>query len=485
MAPAQSHHIASINESYDTYMVVLKVSGSGIRLFDQTLHNSMARGPTYRVLCHDLEAAHSASGTRGSASSTTSGMQVFSLDRPEGKKTAGFQAQSIFGQEINITELIMFMSSKPVDSSRKASYALDIGISKHCTSMEDLSGEDCKRVGVAYIYLEPKFSTQGVQRMQIMDIKSRVPVGQMQVEYLIVTNPHGYGCKVARPPWLSQMVQLDAGHRGAGSGCRADLNGCPLTENTVESFNFAARHGADMVELDVMCTADGVPIVYHNYNLDSINMPAQIDELTLEEIRNLRHLTIHDKNCKHTQVDKIINRSSQPFPTLEEVLRDVDQSCALNIELKWAQTLASGKSEAIQYREINDNVDRIMDCIYKHSNGRPILLSTLNADIAIILRLKQTKYPVLFLTTGDSQRFKDPATKSVKSAIHLAQAFDMAGINPNADKLNESLVRYAQDRGLLVYAWGRIESAQTIKELKRFGLNGVIYDKIDLIKPQD
>lgn len=483
MAPIPSHHMAS-NEAYSTYMVILKVYGAAIRLFDQTLYNPIVRAPAYRVLCHDLEAARS-DASLGSTGSSASGMQVFVLDKPADKTSSGFQNQSLFGQEMSSTDLVMFMSQKPIDSSRKASYALDIGVSRHRTSMEDLSGEDCKKIGTAYIYLEPKFSTQGVQRMQIMDINNRATVGQMQVEYLIVTNPLGFGAKVPLPQWLSHVVQLDAGHRGAGSGCRADLDGCPITENTVASFNFAARHGADMVELDVMCTADGVPIVYHNYNLESINEPAQIDELTLEELHHLRHLTIHDKNCKHKQTDKILDRNSLPFPTLEEVLRDVDKSCAMNIELKWAQMLPNGKSEAIQYREINDNVDRIMDCIYKHSNGRPILLSTLNADIAIMLRLKQTKYPVLFLTTGDSQRFMDPATKSVKTAIHLAQAFDMAGINPNAAKLNENLVRYAQDRGLLVYAWGKIESAQTVKELKRYGINGVIYDKIDLIKPQD
>lgn len=476
MAPIPSHHMAS-TESFSTYLVVLKVHGSAIRLFDSSL-NSMSKTQNYRILCHDLEARLESQG---------SGVQVFVLDKsatPTDRSV--FQIQQLLGQEINPTDLAIFMTA-PIHSSRKASYALDIGVSRQSTSMEDLSGDDCKKVGTAYIYLEPKFSTQGIQRMQIMSVHNKAPIGQIQVEYLIVTNPIGYNVKVPRPAWLSHVTQLDAGHRGAGSGCRADLPGS-ITENTVASFNYAARHGADMCELDVMCTADGVPIVYHNYTLTKQPGAIQIDELTLDELRDMRHHAIHDENCKHKKENATTiaqTEGSQPFPTLEEVLRDVDKSCGLNIELKWAQLLPNGKSEATHYREINDFVDRILDCIYKHSNGRHILLSTLNADIAIMLRLKQTKYPVLFLTTGDSQRFNDPTTKSVKNAIHFAQAFDLAGINPNAANLNEHLVRYAQDRGLLVYAWGEIKSAQAIKELRRIGLNGVIYDKIDLIKPQD
>jgi len=477
--------MATDDETYSNYLVLLKVHGSNIRLFENAtspLQTAVGQ-PSYRIACRDLE--------------NRKDVQVFVLDKPA--TTVGkslFQSQQLAGQEVNPTDLAIFLTA-PIDSVRKAAYAIEVGISRHSNSMEDLSGEECKKLGTAYIYLEPKFSTQGIQRMQIMGTHTKAPVGQMQVEYLIVTNPAGYGVKAPMPAWLSSVVQLDAGHRGAGSGCRADLQGRPITENTIASFNYAARHGADMVELDVMCTADGVPVIYHNYTLNT-KQPVQIDELTLEELRRLRSYSIHDENCKHgsttttttttnsSQVQVVeLDSDSQPFPTLEEVLRDVDKACALNIELKWAQMLPNGKNEATQYREINDFVDRILACIRAHSNGRPILLSTLNADIAMMLRLKQTTYPVLFLTTGDSQRFHDPATKSVKHAIHLAQAFDMAGINPNAKMLNEFLVRYAKDRNLLIYAWGDIKSAQAVKELRRFGLDGVIYDKIDLIKPQN
>lgn len=470
----------------ETYLSILKVRGDTIKLGTHDEAQTISKTHSVRILCQDLDTQQSGG---------TSNIKVFVMGE-DGSVTdkGGFQNQQQPGHLIKTTDLAIFMTA-PMARTRKASYAINLGLSKLSTSLEDLhhSDEDCRKVGTAYIYLDPQFSTQGVQRMQIIGTHSKMPIGQIQVEYLIVTNPAAYGISAPLPNWISRVAQLDAGHRGAGSGCRADLPGS-ITENTIASFNYAARHGADMCELDVMCTADGVPVVYHNYILDTTNQSPtqtiQIDQLTLDELRNFKTAGIHDKNCKHNkEITKVnessLSKSSQPFPTLVEVLNDVDRSCALNIELKWPQLLPNGKSEATHYREINDNVDRILNCIYEHSNGRHILLSTLNADIAMMLRLKQLQYPVLFLTTGDSQRFNDPTTKTIKGAIHFARAFDMAGINPNAAKLTEYLVRYAQDRGLLVYAWGKIETAQAIRELRRTGLNGVIYDKIDLIKPQD
>lgn len=468
-----------IQASYNTYLTIFKIRGDAIYLKHHDEKNrSLNNTHSFRIVCQEMDNR-----------TTGSDVKVFVLnDSITPSDKCIFQYQKSTGQALNNDDLLLFMAP-PMSASSKASYSLNILATKHNSSMEDLSETSYVKIGSAYMYMDPKFSTQGVQRMSIIGTHSLAPIGHMQVEYLIIKNPAAYGAHVPRPSWLSRMAQLDAGHRGSGSGCRADLPG-PVAENTVASFNYAARHGADMCELDVMCTLDGVPVIYHNYMLGSNELGAtQIDQLTLKELRSIKNPILHDKNCHHEpgsdQERMRAERSSHPFPTLEEVLKEVDQTCALNIELKWPQLLPNGKSEATQYREINDFVDRVMSCIYEHSNGRAILLSTFNADIAIMLRMKQAQYPVLFLTTGDKERFNDPITKTIKNAIHFAQAFDMAGINPNVATLTEYLVRYAQDRGLLVYAWGKIESTQAIRELKRIGANGVIYDKIDLIKPQD
>lgn len=456
-----------------TYSTILKVHGNNILLDPTLLDKCNSANSTLRILCRDL------------SSPAKANVRVFVLNGSGVVTRKGtFHQQQATGQVLDKDDLAIFMTS-PVQNSTKAAFALDIGVSLQTSSTEDSAQSIDRKLGTAFLYLEPQFATSGSQRMHIVAPNSMAPIGQIQVDYLIVRNPNAFDVHVPIPKWLSK--QLHAGHRGAGSGCRADLPG-PIPENTVESFNFAYENGADMCELDVMCTADGVPVVYHNYTLDNIKPGiSHISQVTLEELRCVRNPGIHDKNCTHNLDEPASDTrpSCRLFPTLAEVLLEVNPSCALNIEFKCPQMLANGKSEAQQHREINDFVDRILDCIYKHDNGRAIILSTFNANVAIMLRLKQTKYPVHFLTTGDSKRFNDPLTKTIKNAIHFAEAFGMTGINPNVANLTELLVRYAQDRGLLVYAWGKIESAQAIKELQRIGADGVIYDRIDLIKPRD
>ena len=67
--------------------------------------------------------------------------------------------------------------------------------------------------------------------------------------------------------WQLKKNGFDIGHRGAGSARRHDQSDKVL-ENTVDSFNYAFKKGADMVELDVQLSKDKVPIVYHDFNVN-------------------------------------------------------------------------------------------------------------------------------------------------------------------------------------------------------------------------
>lgn len=69
--------------------------------------------------------------------------------------------------------------------------------------------------------------------------------------------------------WQMKKNGYDIGHRGAGSARRNDQNE-KILENTVDSFNFAFKKGADMVELDVQLSKDKVPIVYHDFNVNIV-----------------------------------------------------------------------------------------------------------------------------------------------------------------------------------------------------------------------
>jgi glycerophosphoryl diester phosphodiesterase len=66
--------------------------------------------------------------------------------------------------------------------------------------------------------------------------------------------------------------------------------GDPLAqrENTLAAFSAAVAAGADMIELDVRCTADGEAIVFHDATLDRLfGTAARTAELRAEDVRRL------------------------------------------------------------------------------------------------------------------------------------------------------------------------------------------------------
>jgi glycerophosphoryl diester phosphodiesterase len=97
-------------------------------------------------------------------------------------------------------------------------------------------------------------------------------------------------------------------HRGASA---------ELPENTLAAFERAVVRGADAVEFDVRLTADGVPVVVHDPDLErTTDGVGPVVGVTLEELKGLRVDGVHE------------------VPTLEEVLAALSGRIGLDVELK-------------------------------------------------------------------------------------------------------------------------------------------------------
>lgn len=88
--------------------------------------------------------------------------------------------------------------------------------------------------------------------------------------------------------WLSELARtirpeelrfLRIAHRGASAYA---------PENTLAAFRLAAELGADMVEMDVRVSADGVPVVIHDPSVDrTTDGKGLVRDLTLSQLRRL------------------------------------------------------------------------------------------------------------------------------------------------------------------------------------------------------
>ncbi len=109
---------------------------------------------------------------------------------------------------------------------------------------------------------------------------------------------------------------LLCGHRGTGK----TVSGNPFPENTLISIQRAIEEGAEMVEFDVLLSADGVPVLMHDDTVDrTTNGSGCVSAMTLAQLRDL--WVGEGSDHRDVRID-----------TLAEVLAAV--SIPLNVEVK-------------------------------------------------------------------------------------------------------------------------------------------------------
>ncbi|XP_061063897.1 glycerophosphocholine phosphodiesterase GPCPD1 isoform X5 [Eubalaena glacialis] len=282
----------------------------------------------------------------------------------------------------------------------------------------------------------------GILTLPIMSRNSRKTIGKVRVDYIIIKPLPGYNCdmKSSFSKYWKPRIPLDVGHRGAGnSTTTAQL--AKVQENTIASLRNAASHGAAFVEFDVHLSKDFVPVVYH------------------------------DLTC---------------CLTMKKVLESLPEDVGFNIEIKWICQQRDGiwDGNLSTYFDMNLFLDIILKTVLENSGKRRIVFSSFDADICTMVRQKQNKYPILFLTQGKSDIYPelmDLRSRTTPIAMSFAQFENLLGINAHTEDLlrNPSYIHEAKAKGLVIFCWGDdTNDPENRKKLKEFGVNGLIYDRI-------
>lgn len=133
--------------------------------------------------------------------------------------------------------------------------------------------------------------------------------------------------------------------------------------------------------------------------------------------------------------------------------------------------------------DLNLYLDIILKVVLEYGGDRKIVFSSFNPDICAMIRLKQNKYPVVFLTQGITSKYPtyhDPRCQTIPMAVRHALAADILGINVHTEDIlrDPSQVKFVKDAGLIIFCWGDDNNDKdTIQHLKKLGLHAVIYDK--------
>lgn len=228
---------------------------------------------------------------------------------------------------------------------------------------------------------------------------------------------------------------LAIAHRGASAY---------VADNTLKAFRLAADLGADMWEVDIQVSRDGIPVVCHDQDLVvTAGRPDRIRDLDAADLATLPTL------------------SGEPIPLFAEVV-DLAQSlgCALYLDVK---DLHAAK-ETLAILEAN----RVEKAIFG------------TTDVAFCRQLKSEgcNYPVSLLVGLDMDVFA-LADESGADIIH--PCWEKAGDRPD-HLLDADFFSKANDRGLPVVIWHE-ERRDVAKALCDLPVLAICSDTPQLLKP--
>jgi len=359
--------------------------------------------------------------------------------------------------------------------------------------------QDCeaaKHVGMGFIYPENFKQTAGRLQSPITSLKFQ-PIGSLSYDFLVVKPLPDIDMDFSvtyRKYWSAGWSGLDVGHRGLGNSYTQGGHCSHVKENTLASMRDAVLHGADMVEFDVQVSRDLVPCIYHEFEIcvvtktkenKEVMLEVPVKDLRLEELQGLRshHPTERERGVKSFETDGLPEHQS--FPTLSQVLDHLDPSCGANIEVKYGQTMKDGKEETASQLEMNLFVDQILKTVMRESRDRKIVFSSFSPDICTMLSCKQNRFPVLLLTQGRNSKYedyRDPRTWTITNGIWFAKMAGLLGLSAMAEALlrDPNQLSLVRESGQIIFAWTDDQNdLATVQHLKRLGVDGVIYDRMD------
>jgi glycerophosphoryl diester phosphodiesterase len=269
----------------------------------------------------------------------------------------------------------------------------------------------------------------------------------------------------------------DVGHRGSGAhNARSSSNSHTwLDENTIHSFVHAAENELPFIEFDVQLSSDGVPVIWHDFVIKNEHgHKLSPYDLTLAQFKQLHVPQIERaKQAKHHEHDAgLLKRNlarwagdtlKDTLTTLAEIFERTPEWLGFDVELKYPnlcelrdELVAANVSVHSPAR--NAFVDAVLDVVFAHAaQRRRIFFSTFDPELALLLHMKQTVYPVLFLTeAGVKQRAFDVRAATLEGSVRFACQANLAGLVSRVTPLlaNHDLFALVKRADLLVGTFG-------------------------------
>jgi glycerophosphoryl diester phosphodiesterase len=225
-------------------------------------------------------------------------------------------------------------------------------------------------------------------------------------------------------------------------------------ENTMTAFRAAVDMKAEMIELDVMLSKDGVPVVFHDMLLDNhTNGKGEVNAMTLAELKELDAGSWFDPKF-----------AGERIPTLEEVLKFAAGTIALNIEIK---------TEAVTDDPKDGVVAKSLALVKKYGMEEYVLFSSFDYRVAQHLRGLDSEMPVALLNDRKQTKGRLPS--------ELINDYKANAFNCHYRELTKKRLRNAQAHGIPVLVY-TVDKESRMRKLLERGVSGIFTNKPDALR---
>jgi glycerophosphoryl diester phosphodiesterase len=243
----------------------------------------------------------------------------------------------------------------------------------------------------------------------------------------------------AAPPLLNGDKPLAIAHRGASGNA---------PEHTLAAYNLARRAGADVLEIDLRMTQDGVVVVAHDATLQRlVGLQYAISELSLARLRQLT-------------MERTTAAELAPIPTLEEIFTRFPET-TLNLEIK---------------QESPDMVEAVARLVDRFDRRNSIILASFHSGVMKRLRARLGHS----VTTAASAREAAGFVLCYLTSVPCRPDYAVLQVPPQArmgpfkvDLANRDFINFAHRHGLKVHYW-TIDDPARMAALLRSGADGIM-----------
>jgi len=235
--------------------------------------------------------------------------------------------------------------------------------------------------------------------------------------------------------WEGKRPQIWA-HRGASMHA---------PENTLSAFHLALEMGADGIELDITPSADGVPMVIHDPNMErTTNGTGDVRQLSAAEIQR------YDAGVKHGA-----KFAGERVPTLKEVFEAFGNRTRYNLDMKTF------------YPEDRPIVRTVLALIEEYRLMPNVIISSFSLDTLrwFAEESRRVRLGVLISQHTPHMMREDGRRWGVRhEALH-----------PNHTLVDPEAMRRARQQRKKMVVW-TVNDAERKRELAQLGVDAIITD---------